>query len=97
MPGLDFDPARLRWVCTRYGVVQLEVFGSVGRGEVHPGSDIDLLHELGPGARLGWHIENLGDELSEVLGRPVDLVSRHALHERLRDEVLSEARVLYSA
>lgn len=35
----------------------------------------DLLYELGPGAHLSWDIENLGDELSEVLGRPVDLVS----------------------
>jgi predicted nucleotidyltransferase len=32
-----------------------------------------------------------------VLGRPVDLVSRNALHEQLRASVLAEARVLYAA
>ena len=73
------------------------VFGSVSRGDAHPGSDIDLLYELRSGARLGWEIENLSDELSEVIGRPVDLVSSGALHERLRDAITAEARVLYAA
>lgn len=84
-------------MCTRYGVARLEVFGSVSRGDASPDSDIDVLYELAPGARLGWEIEKLADELSELLGRPVDLVSRDALHKRLREAVLSEARLLYAA
>lgn len=52
---------------------------------------IDVLDELEPGRRLGWEIEQLADELSAVFGRPVDLVSP-ALHRRLEDAVLSEAR-----
>jgi uncharacterized protein len=96
-PDLVVDAERLREVCTRYGVARLEVFGSVGRGDATPGSDIDVLYELAPEARLGWEIEALTEELSELLGRRVDLVSRDALHERLRDEVLSEARLLYAA
>lgn len=50
-----------------------------------------------PGARLGWEIEDLADELTQVLGRRVDLVSRTALHDRLRDTVLAEAQLLYAA
>ena len=92
---MDLD--RIAEICRRYGVARLEVFGSVGRGKERPDSDVDVLYELAPGARLGWEIEDLTDELSEVLGRPVDLVSRRALHERLRDAVLAEARVLYAA
>ncbi len=95
--GLDVDDERLADVCGRYGVARLEVFGSMGRDESQPDSDVDLLYELMPGARLGWHIEDLADELSAILGRPVDLVSRSALHERLRDKVLGEARLLYAA
>lgn len=91
------DAKRLREICTRYGVVRLEVFGSAGRGEDRPDSDIDVLYELAPDARLGWDIESLADELSELFGRPVDLVSRSALHERLREAVLAEARLLYAA
>ena len=66
-------------------------------GEERPDSDVDVLYELVPGVRLGWDIENLTDELSDELGRPVDLVSRKALHERLRQAVLAEASVLYEA
>lgn len=94
---LDVDLDRVAEICRRYGVARLEVFGSVSRGDDHPGSDIDLLYELAPGARLGWDIEVLADELAGVLGRPVDLVSRKALHERLRDAVLAEAQPLYAA
>jgi predicted nucleotidyltransferase len=95
--GLDADLNRIAEICERYGVARLEIFGSVARGEVHPGSDIDVLYELAPGARLGWEIENLADELAEVFGREVDLVSRRVLHERLRPTVLAEARLLYAA
>jgi uncharacterized protein len=95
--GLDVDLEELAAVCRRFGVARLDVFGSVGRGEGRPTSDIDVLYELAPGVRLGWDIEDLAEELSAVLGRRVDLVSRKALHERLRDAVLAEARVLYAA
>jgi len=97
VPGLAVDPEKLRDICGRYGVARLEVFGSVGRGEAAADSDIDVLYELVPGARLGWNIEQLADELSELLGRPVDLVSRSSLHEDLRDEVLADTRLLYAA
>ncbi|MDQ3679883.1 MAG: nucleotidyltransferase family protein [Actinomycetota bacterium] len=97
VPGLAVDLERLSDICSRYGVSRLEVFGSVSRGEDAPDSDIDVLYELAPDSRLGWDIEKLTDELSELVGRPVDLVSRNSLHERLRDEVLAEARLLYAA
>lgn len=94
---LTVDLRRLAEVCGDYGVARLEVFGSVSRGDARPDSDIDVLYELAPGSRLGWKIEDLADELTEVLGRPVDLISRNALHEQLRESVLREARVLYAA
>jgi predicted nucleotidyltransferase len=50
-----------------------------------------------PGRRLGWEIEDLADELSGLLGRRVDPVSRRALHPLLRSAVLAEARSLYPA
>lgn len=93
----DVDRGHLEELCRRYGVARIDVFGSVARGEDREGSDIDLLYELRPGARLGWDIETLSDELADLLGRPVDLVSRRALHPRLRDRVLAEARTLYAA
>lgn len=94
---LDFDVDRLAEICRRYGVARLDIFGSVSRGEATSTSDVDVLYELVPGSRLGWMIENLSDDLSELLGRPVDLVSRQALHERLREVVLAEAQLVYAA
>lgn len=91
------DSERLNEVCKRYGVARLEVFGSSARGDGHPGSDIDLLYTLVPGARLGWEIEDLTTELEEILGLPVDLISRRALNNRIRDQVLLEARPFYAA
>jgi predicted nucleotidyltransferase len=97
LAGRIVDEARLASVCERYGVGRLLVFGSVARGDALPTSDVDVLYELLPGRLIGWEIENLADELAEVLGRPVDLVSAAGLHPRLRPAVLAEARNLYAA
>jgi uncharacterized protein len=97
VPGLRVDLERIAEICHRYGVARLDVFGSVSRGDDRPDSDVDLLYELLPDARLGWEIEDLADELSNALGRPVDLVARGALLAGLRDSVLGEARLLYAA
>ena len=51
--GLVVDAKRLCDLCSRYGVARLDVFGSVGRGEASPESDVAVLYELEPGARLG--------------------------------------------
>ncbi len=91
------DVERLREVCERYGIIRLDVFGSVARGTARIDSDIDLLYTLAPGARLGWAIEDLALELSAVLGQPVDLVSSRALNARIRDRVLEEAQPFYAA
>ena len=97
MLAVDVDRERLREVCERYGVASLGVFGSVARGENSLDSDIDLLYVLKPGTRLGFRLFDLEDELTEVFGRPVDLVARSSVNKYLRDRVLSDARPLYAA
>ena len=95
--GRVVDPERLAAICHTCGVGHLELFGSAAGDTAGPTSDIDILYTLQPGRTLGWEIDDLADELSELFGRPVDLVSRRALHTRLRDQVLAEARSLYAA
>jgi uncharacterized protein len=95
--GTDVDRERLAAVCRRYGIATLLVFGSAARGTSTTSSDLDLLYELAPGARLGWEIDDLADELSEIFGRTVDLVSRVGLHPMLASSVLDEAKPLYAA
>jgi uncharacterized protein len=95
--SVSIDQGRLADVCRRYGIARLLVFGSVARGSATSESDVDVLYELLPGRQLGWEIEDLADELADVLGRPVDLVSFAGLHRRLRSTVLDEAKPLYAA
>jgi predicted nucleotidyltransferase len=94
LPDVDLD--RLDELCRRYGIARLEVFGSIARGEPDDGSDIDLLYELAPEARLGWEIVDLEDALADLFGRSVDLVSKRALHKKVRPTVLAEARLLFA-
>jgi predicted nucleotidyltransferase len=66
------------------------VFGSVARGEEHPGSDLDFLVELEPGARP-FEILSIGVALEEALGVPVDVGTPDVLRASVREAVLSEA------
>ena len=74
------------------GVARLSLFGSVARDEAAEGSDIDILVEFAPGARIGM-FEFLGvqETLAALLGAPVDLATPASLHPRLRDAILREA------
>lgn len=79
-----------------YSVRSFRVFGSAARGEAEAGSDIDILVEFEPHARIGlFEFARLQRRLSELLGRPVDLVTPDALHTALRQRILSEA--IYAA
>jgi uncharacterized protein len=72
------------------GVRSLALFGSVARGEERAESDIDILIEYTDAVGLFEFIE-IKHRLEEILGAPVDLVSRRGLKARLRDEILREA------
>jgi len=97
IPGIEVDETRLAAICDKYGIAELRVFGSRARGEGRPGSDIDILYTLRPGRRLGWEIEQLADELTELFGHNVDLVSLRSLHPLLQPSVLAEVRPVYAA
>lgn len=88
---------RLREICERYDVVSLEVFGSVARGDERADSDLDLLYVLRPGARLGFRLFELEDELEDLFARRVDLVARKAVNKYIREQILADARTLYAA
>ncbi|MDD2472599.1 MULTISPECIES: nucleotidyltransferase family protein [unclassified Methanoculleus] len=85
--------SRILVIAERHGITNLQVFGSVARGETGPESDLDLLVELEPGRSLLDHIALIQD-LEKVLGCRVDVVTETALKERYRKRVLSEAVLL---
>jgi hypothetical protein len=66
-------------------------------GDFRPDSDVDLLVEFDPGHVPGFFtLAHMERELSEVIGKKVDLRTPHELSKYFRDEVLSEAEVQYA-
>lgn len=102
MVNIDVDHERLADVCRRHHVARLALHGSMLRGEAGPDSDIDLLVRYEPDADPGLlDFEHLRRELSELLGREVDLGDEIALqkhpHNSRSRRILSEARPIYVA
>jgi predicted nucleotidyltransferase len=92
------DAAKLADLCRRFGVRELSLFGSAVRGELGPDSDIDVLVEFDPAARIGIvKFESLVEGLEALVGRKIDLVTKRGLKPWVRPEVLREARVVYAA
>jgi|SRR5450432_3081689 predicted nucleotidyltransferase len=91
------DAGKLADLCRLYRVRELSFFGSAARGEMRPDSDIDLLVEFLPDAGIDLvDYAGLMLDLSRLLGRKVDLVSKNGLKPLIRDAVLQAARPLYS-
>ena len=75
----------------------MSFFGSVLRDDFGPESDIDVLVEFEPDHIPGLAFFGMQDELSEILGRKVDLHTPGFLSTSIRSEVIAEAEVLYVA
>ncbi len=81
-----------REILDRYNVKTVRLFGSVARGQANADSDIDLLVEFEPSARIGlFEFSKLKYELSQLLGCDVDLTTPDALHKKLKADILKEA------
>jgi uncharacterized protein len=81
-----------RALLEEFSVKSISIFGSVARGEDRPDSDIDILVEFDPDARIGFFaFARLQRRLSDILGRPVDLVTPDALHKAMKSRILKEA------
>jgi uncharacterized protein len=89
--------ARIEAFCRRHRIRRMAIFGSALRDDFGPGSDLDVLVEFEPGARVGLAFFSMQDELSALLGRKVDLNTPGFLSRYFRDSVLREAEDLYVA
>ena len=86
----------IRAFCAREPIRRLSLFGSALRGELAADSDVDLLVEYLPGARVGL-LTMAGQEikLSEILGQQVDLRTAEDLSRYFRQEVVDSAMLIY--
>ena len=76
----------------KHGAYNVRVFGSVARGEAGPTSDVDLVVDVQPW--VGLEFLGLWDELEDLLGRKVDLLTERALKSGIRERILREAVAL---
>jgi predicted nucleotidyltransferase len=104
-PGNSHIPAsneKLAEFCRRWKVAELALFGSALRSDFTPASDVDLLVTFEPEA--DWSLLDhvaMEEELSAIVGRKVDLVSRRAIERSAkwirRKAILGTAEPLYVA
>lgn len=96
-PQVTIPHAAIRDFCRAHAVRELAVFGSAARDDFSPDSDIDVLIDLAPDARVGLvALQRMRDELAGIFGRPVDLLTRNGLNRHIRDQVLLDAEIVHA-
>ena len=76
-------------IARKHGVIKIQLFGSVARGNETSSSDIDFLVAFKEDRSL-FDLIALKYDLEDLLGIQVDVVTEESLHVRIRDQVISE-------
>jgi len=94
---IDLPKEKIAEFCRRNHIRKLALFGSALGDEFRPDSDIDLLVEFYPEHIPGLiRLAGMEIELSEIVGRKVDLRTEEDLSNYFRDEVVKSAEVQYA-
>jgi predicted nucleotidyltransferase len=72
------------------GATRVRIFGSFARGTARPESDVDILVDLEPGSDL-FDLIAIKQDLEDLLGRRVHVVTEAGVSPYIRDEVLRDA------
>jgi uncharacterized protein len=95
---VDLPRERIAEFCRRHRIRRLALFGSVLRGDFRDDSDVDVLVEFDPDARVGlFTLGAMEIELSGLLGRRADLRTPEDLSRHFRETVAADAEVVYAA
>ena len=93
---IEIPKAKIAEFCKRHLIRKLSLFGSVLRDDFRPDSDIDILVEFEDGAKVGlFDVAAMELELSDVMGRKVDIRTPAELSRYFRDDVLNRAELQY--
>ena len=95
---LTIPAEEIETFCRRHHIRELALFGSVLRDDFGPDSYVDVLVEFEPEAHIGLlAFARTQREMSELLQRPVDLVTRNGLKPLIKQSVLDRAEIIYAA
>ena len=82
--------------CQHNQIRKMALFGSVLREDFRPDSDVDVLIEFAPDARVNYFMfVDMQDELTRLFKRKVDLHTPYSLGNYFREQVLQSAKVVY--
>lgn len=97
-PKIDIPRDKVAEFCRRYRIRKLSLFGSVLREDFRPDSDVDVLVEFDPEAKVGFVVlSRMQRELSAILQRQVDIVPRSGLKTVIRDSIMADEEVIYAS
>ncbi len=100
--NLNLPQEQIADFCRRWQITEFALFGSVLRSDFRPDSDIDVLVTFAPSTHWGlFDLAAMQEELIEIFGRPVDLVSRRGIEASRnyirRKAILNSAQVIHAA
>jgi uncharacterized protein len=83
-PRVPIDQEKIASFCRTWKITEFSLFGSVLREDFRPDSDVDVLVSFAPDAHWGlFDLCRMEDDLREIFGREVDLVTRRGVEEGL--------------
>ena len=99
-PRIDLPRERIAEFCRRWKVREFSLFGSVLRDDFRPDSDVDVMVDFEPDAKRSlFDLVSMMDELKEIFGREVDLLTRRAVEQSRnyirRKAILSSREVVH--
>ena len=93
---IEIPKERIKEFCKNHHIRKLSLFGSALRDDFTPESDLDILVEFDPAHIPGFiRLAGMEIELTEILGRKVDMRTAQDLSRYFRDEVLNSSKVQY--
>jgi len=97
--GIFLDYKDITFLCEKYGINELSIFGSSIRDDFNQNSDIDILVSFGNNSEITlFDIMDLENEFSKILKREVDIIEKESLKNPIRKKrILSTREIIYAA
>ena len=85
--------------CQKWKIEQFYLFGSVLRNDFRVNSDVDVMVQFAVGARWGFEIVEMKQELEKIFKRKVDLLTKKSIEQSdnwiRKQEILATAQLIY--
>ena len=97
--GIFLNYNDVLYLCKKYNIIELSIFGSSIRDDFTKDSDVDILVSFNQNSKISlFDIIELENEFSKLLNKNVDIVEKESLKNTIRkDKILSTREIIYAA